>query len=362
MNNKIYNVLNKLIEKGYEAYVIGGFTRDYLLGKCSYDVDIATSATPKEVKEIYALTNSNEENYGHVFFKDSLYNYDITTFRKENKYEDRKPIDYEFISDVKEDVLRRDFTINGLYMDIDGTIHDIVDGKKDLEDGIIRVIGNISDKMTDDPLRLLRAVRFAAILDFELETNLYHYIKQNKQLIRTLSYTRKKEELDKIFKGQNKLQGIELIRKLGIEDELEIKIPDEIAITTNELGIWAQLEFSDNYAFKKNDEELIEIIRKIINYGIIDNIVLYEYGLYACVIAGEILGETQANISEIYKSMPIYSIKDIKINGDDIISLLGIEPSEKIKDIIFDIEINILNGNLNNDYDSLKAYLEKNRR
>lgn len=357
MNNKIKNILKKFIENGFEAYIVGGFVRDYLLGQCSYDIDISTNATPKEVKEIFNLTNSNDENYGHIYFKDSLYNYDITTFRREIKYENRKPVEFEYIDNIEEDIFRRDFTINSLYMDIDGNIHDIVGGKKDLEDGIIRTVGNISEKMIEDPLRILRAVRFASLLNFEIEPTLYNYIRQNKQLIRTLSYTRKKEELDKIFKNQNKLKGIELIKALNIQNELEIEIPDDLSYSENPLGTWAQVTVSDNYTFKKADEEKINDIRKIINYGIIDSIVLYEYGLYSCIIAGEILGEARSNISDLYKNLPIYSQKDIKINGDDIIEILNIEPGEQIKQILFDIEIMILNNSLANDYETLKNYI-----
>lgn len=362
MNNKIRNILTKLTDEGYEAFVVGGFVRDYLLGICSYDVDISTSAEPKDVKEIFNLSNSNDENYGHVFFKDSLYNYGITTFRKENKYENRRPVDLEYIEDVRQDILRRDFTINALFMDSDGNIHDIVMGKQDLENKIIRVIGNIHDKMVDDPLRMLRAIRFASLLGFTIEPTLYNYIRQNKQLIRTLSFTRKKDELDKIFKGKNKLKGIDIIKDLKLMDELEIEISEDIQYCENPLGMWAQLKVSDEYVFKRNDEDKINDIRKILNYGIIDNIVLYEYGLYTCVIAGEILGISRANISDIYKNMPIYSSKDIALNGDDIIEILGIEPSEKIRDIQFDLEINILNNILKNDYEELKQYLLDNWR
>ena len=286
-----------------------------------------------------------------------LRKYDITTFRREIKYENRKPVEFEYIDSIEEDILRRDFTINSLYMDIDGNIHDIVGGKKDLEDGIIRTIGNISEKMIEDPLRILRAVRFASLLNFEIEPTLYNYIRQNKQLIRTLSYTRKKEELDKIFKNQNKLKGIELIKALNIQNELEIEIPNDLSYSENPLGIWAQITVSDNYTFKKADEEKINDIRKILNYGIIDSIVLYEYGLYSCIIAGEILGEARSNISDLYKNLPIYSQKDIKINGDDIIEILNIEPGEQIKQILFDIEIMILNNSLANDYETLKNYI-----
>lgn len=357
VNIKIKNILLKLEEKGFKAYIVGGFVRDYLLGKASYDVDIATSATPKDIKKIFDLNSGTDDNYGSVYFKDSLYNYDITTFRSEKKYENRKPVEFEYIDSLEEDVKRRDFTINALYMDSNGKIIDLVGGRQDLEDKIIRIIGDIEGKIIEDPLRMLRAIRFSSLLEFTLDSNFYNYIRRNKQLIRTLSFSRKKEELDAIFNDQNKLRGINLIKDLGIEDELEIKIPDNIKIVDNKLGIWAQITYSDNYQFKNNDTSKIEDIKKVVSYGIIDNIVLYECGLYVCMIAGEILGIPMSYISDIYKNMPIYSVKDIALNGNDIMELLGLEPSEKIKDIIFDLEINILNNKIKNEVEELKGYL-----
>lgn len=362
MNNKIRNVLTKFEENGFEAFIIGGFVRDYLLGIGSYDVDIATNAKPKDIKNIFDLNNSNDDNYGSFRIKDSLYNYDITTYRKETKYENRRPVEYSYIDDVTEDVLRRDFTINSLYMDFNGKIYDIVDGIKGLENKIIRVNGNINDRMVEDPLRMLRAIRFASLLGFEIEANLFNYIRQNKQLIQSLSYTRKKEELDRIFKSQNKMAGIELIKKLNIEDVLDIKIPDNILFSNNALGIWAQIEISDKYHFSNSELEKIEAIKKVLNYGIIDNVVLYECGLYVCMIAGEILEIAISVISDTYKNLPIYSQKDICVDGNDIIEILNIEPSEKIKNIIFDLEISILNNTIKNEYDDIKQYIIDNWR
>lgn len=360
MNEKIRNILLKLENENFKAYVIGGFVRDYIMGRETYDVDIATSALPKDTIRIFGLQNSNDENYGNIYFKDSLYNYDITTFRKELKYEERKPIDYEFVEDIDTD--RRDFTINAMYMDKDGNISDPCNGMKDIEDKIIRVIGSINDKMVEDPLRILRAIRFASLLDFSLENNLKLFIQQNKQYLKTLSYTRKKEELDKIFKGSNKLKGIRLIKKLGLEDVLEIKFNDEIIETESALGIWAQMEYSDNYSFKNSDVEHIKNIKNILNYGIIDNIVLYQYGLFDSIIAGEILGAERTIISEEYKNLPIYSSKDICMSGKDIIGVLNIDEGVKIKNIIHDIEINILSLTLKNDYEEIKKYLLDNWR
>lgn len=362
MNNKIKNVLNKIEEEGYNAYIVGGFIRDYLLGIETYDVDITTNAEPKVIKEIFNLSNDTKDNYGSVLIKDKLYNYDITTFRKELKYENRKPVEIEFADTIEEDVKRRDFTINSLYMDSNGKLYDLVNGKEDIENRIIKINGNINEKMIEDPLRMLRAIRFSANLDFELEKNLKHYIMQNKQLIKTLSYTRIKEELDKIFKNQNKLQGIKLIKDLNLEDVLDIKINDNISYSSNPLGMWAQIEYGEEYNFSNSELDVIEKVKKIIKYGIIDNVVLYEYGLYSAVIGGEILEINQAYISDLYKNLPIYSAKDIKINGDDIIEILNIEPGSIIKDIIFDIEINILNNILENNYDKLKEYIETNWR
>lgn len=362
VNDKIKNILEKLQDNGFTAYVVGGFVRDYLLGIETYDVDIATSAQPKDVRVIFDLNNANDDNYGSILIKDKLYNYDITTYRKELKYENRRPVEYEFVSTIDEDIARRDFTINSLYMDSSGKIYDKVDGLKDLEDKTIRMIGNISDKMTEDPLRMLRAVRFSANLDFKLENNLKNYIKQNTQLLRTVSYNRKKEELDKIFSSSKSGLGINLIRELKLENDLDIVIPDNIVESINSIGTWAQIEAKGDYPFSNQEKDMIDNIKKILSYGIIDNIVLYEYGLYPSIIASDILGFNRNYISDLYKNLPIYSSKDIEINGDEIIDLLKIEPGSIIKDIMRDIELNILNGNLENKKEILKEYIRKNWR
>lgn len=362
VNDKIKNILEKLQDNGFTAYVVGGFVRDYLLGIETYDVDIATSAQPKDVRVIFDLNNANDDNYGSILIKDKLYNYDITTYRKELKYENRRPVEYEFVSTIDEDIARRDFTINSLYMDSSGKIYDKVDGLKDLEDKTIRMVGNISDKMTEDPLRMLRAVRFSANLDFKLENNLKNYIKQNTQLLRTVSYNRKKEELDKIFSSSKSGLGINLIRELKLENDLDIVIPDNIVESINSIGIWAQIEVKGDYPFSNQEKDMIDNIKKILGYGIIDNIVLYEYGLYPSIIASDILGFNRNYISDLYKNLPIYSSKDIEINGDEIIDLLKIEPGSIIKDIMRDIELNIINGNLENKKEILKEYISKSWR
>lgn len=358
VNNKILNVLAKLNDDKHSSYVVGGYIRDYLLGNETFDVDIATNYLPKDVKSILGLETSTEDKYGSIHFKDSVYNYDITTFRIEAEYEDRKPTKFRYTTSLKEDVNRRDFTINALYCDMDGNIIDLVKGMDDINDHVIRAIGDISTKMAEDPLRMLRAIRFATILNFDIEPRLASFIKQNKVLISSLSYSRRKEELDEIFK--NAERGIQLLKEFNILDELEISIPDDIVYCSNPLGIWAQIEFNEGYSFSSNELSIINSVKKILEYGIIDNVVLYQYGLYPSIIAGDILGMFRSYVSEIYTTLPIYSVKDIEISGDEIIEVLGIEPGEKIKNILNDLELRILNKELTNDNNDIKKYILAN--
>ena len=358
MNNKIEVVLKKLIDFGFSAYVVGGYVRDYLLGKTTYDVDIATNARPNDIIKIFNLNTTND-NFGMISFKDSLYSYDIMPYREEKKYDNRRPVDYTFTDDIVKDSERRDFTINAFYMDIDGNINDPFNGKKDLEEKVIKVIGDIDTKFSDDPLRMLRAIRFAAILNFDLDESIKTYIALNKELLKSLSYDRRKLELDKIFNHENKIAGINLIKELGLESILDIKFNDNLKYTISSEGIWAQMD-APKYNFSKSELFLINSIKKIVEYGIIDNIVLYEYGLYACVQAGEILAINEAHVSNLYSSLPIYSKNDINCSGDDIINVLHINPGIKVKKIINDIELNILNGDLNNKKKDILEYVKKN--
>lgn len=360
VNNTIKNILEKLENKGYKAYVVGGFVRDYLMGHISYDVDIATSALPNEIIETFSLNHQADSTYGGIHFNSGKYHFDITTFRKEIKYENRRPVEFEYISSLKQDVLRRDFTINSIYMDSSGNLIDIYKGKKDIHDKIIKSIGNIKEKMTEDPLRMLRAIRFASLLSFSLEDELYNFIRDNSNLIKTLSYTRRKEELSNIFQSSNKLNGLKLIKELGLEESLDIKINKMVKFSDSPLGIWAQIDFSDKYVFSKKELDTIKDVRKICKYGIIDNTILYRYGLYSSIIAGDILDINRSYISSLYKDLPIYNDKDIVINGNDIINILEMNPCQKVKDIMYDIENSILDGSLSNDYESIKKFILKN--
>ena len=208
-------IIKKIEDNGYSAYIVGGCTRDYYMKKESYDVDICTNAKPKELIKIFDNATLPKEKYGAVTLYDKGVRYEITTFRKELKYENRRPIEIEYTNNLKEDIERRDFTINTLCMNSSLEIIDLFNGKRDIDKRIIRSLGNASVKFNEDPLRILRAIRFATVLNFKLDKDVILAIKDKGNLVREISYERKKSELSKIFVSKNVKYGIKLFVNYG---------------------------------------------------------------------------------------------------------------------------------------------------
>lgn len=167
-------ILSRLKSEGYEAYAVGGCVRDALLGRIPEDWDITTSAKPEEVKQIFGRTVDTGLQHGTVTVMKDHTGYEITTYRIDGEYEDgRHPKEVEFTSDLKEDLRRRDFTINAMAYSHETGIVDIFGGMEDLDKRVIRCVGTAMERFTEDALRILRAIRFSAQLGFEIETQTY---------------------------------------------------------------------------------------------------------------------------------------------------------------------------------------------
>lgn len=200
---EVINIVEKIQASGHDAYIVGGCVRDYLSGKSPKDWDITTSAKPKEIQEIFP-DSFYENSFGTVTVvtKNSdpaLKDIEITPFRIEGKYSDRRhPDDIKFAKTLNEDLGRRDFTINALAME-QKKIIDLFDGQKDLENKIIRTVGDANDRFGEDALRMMRAVRFAAELDFNIEEKTASAIKNNAKLLQQISLERIRDEFIKIL-------------------------------------------------------------------------------------------------------------------------------------------------------------------
>lgn len=357
MKEKALEVLNIFNEHGFEAYIVGGYVRDLLLGKNSLDIDICTNATPKDIISIFDIEDSNTQ-YGsvRVIYKKCIF--DVTTYRKEIKYEgNRNPIKIKYINNLKKDLLRRDFTINTLCMDKNGDILDLLGVKQDLDNKLIKTVGNPKYKIKEDSLRILRAIRFSSVLGFDISSKTKYAIKRYGYLLKKLSYSRKKEELDKIFSSLNKEKGRELILELGLDKSLELNKLKDIVLCDYIIGTWAQLEVLDKYPFTKLERFQINKINELLSSDITDKYVLYKNGLYLCSIVAQIKNIDIKKITKIYNELSIYSLQEINIKPIEIANILNKKPGSFIKDILKDIEKQIVYGKLDNDEKLIKEYI-----
>lgn len=203
---KELGILNRLESKGHEAYFVGGSIRDSLMGLDVSDIDITTSATPEEVKEVFSDLQVLEIGlaFGTVAVVCEGEPVEITTFRTEGKYSDnRRPDEVSFTRSLANDLQRRDLTINALACKSNGELVDLVNGGSDIKNKIIRTVGNADERFSEDPLRILRALRFASKLGFEIEEKTSEAIIKNKELTKTVSCERIQKELNGILMGKN---------------------------------------------------------------------------------------------------------------------------------------------------------------
>jgi tRNA nucleotidyltransferase (CCA-adding enzyme) len=210
-------VISKLEQAGFAAYKVGGYIRDKLLGNPVDDIDIATAAKPEEVMGLFERTLPIGLQHGtvKVYWKHNWF--EVTTFRKESNYTNcRHPDVVEFIQDIGPDLARRDFTINAMAMDRRGRVIDPFGGRQDLAQRIIRTVGDPYLRFQEDPLRILRAVRFAAKLSFGIETNTFSAMTTLGWLLQRISRERIRDELNKIIMGESPIGGLKLLAFPGV--------------------------------------------------------------------------------------------------------------------------------------------------
>ena len=360
MNDKIKEILEMITNKGFKAYVVGGYVRDYLRKIKTNDIDICTNARVKDLMEIFKDYKVTPLEYGNILLETKDYLYEITTFRKDIDYiNNRKPI-IEYVDTLEEDITRRDFTVNSICMDKDGKIIDLLNGKKDLNKKIIRTIGDPYFKIKQDSLRILRAIRFASCLNFKIEDNLKKAIKENKDLLKDLSYERKKEELTKIFTSDNKAYGIKLLKELDLLEVLELINIDNVLRTKDLIGMWSTITINDNYPFTKKEKDLINNINKLLKEDLNDIFVLYKTGLYEINVVCDLRKLSKKKYSNKYEKLVIKDKSEINITTEEICSLLNKKPGCFLKEIYSDLEKNILLKNIKNNKEEIEKYILNN--
>lgn len=373
--NSAINILEKFNEAGYEAYFVGGCVRDYLLNDDFSDIDITTNALPDEVKKIFRKSIDTGIQHGTVTILINGDSFEVTTFRTEDDYIDhRTPEKVEFVSDLKEDLDRRDFTINAMALDSKGELYDYHCGEKDLRNKIIKTVNNPNERFFEDALRMLRAFRFSSKLGFEIEENTLKAIKNNAELIKFVSIERIVNEFRKLLTGKGNKRSLELL----LDSKLNNYIPflDEISkiIDFSNYNFCQSLYILSNIndiSFEKlkelklSNKEIKQVkIYEKINKDFIGNvpleIILYNYDIEdVAFIASYFKYCDKEDIEKI--KLPIESFNDIAITSMEIISIIDMPAGPWIKEIIKKLEEDIILSKIDNTRKDILDFLMKIR-
>lgn len=389
---KALPILKRIIAAGFEAYFVGGSVRDRLLHLNVNDVDIATSALPHEIKKIFKRTVDVGIEHGTVMVLIGDASYEITTFRTESTYKDfRRPDSVTFVRSLLEDLKRRDFTMNAIALDIDGHIIDPFDGMLDLEKTIIRAVGDPHERFKEDALRMMRAVRFAAQLEFEIEPETMLSIRENAHLLEKIAVERIQVEFEKLLTaGWHTLGLASMIRTRlylycpGLADKkaaLLAMIDDELPFE-NARQAWAYLLFHIEQTNSKDTFHPKKFLKKwkLSNQLISDALTLYKALKYRLENGAldkwmifnigrdfsmeveylvEHMKQTPAYIEVLgkYDDLPIKESSQLAISGHDIMQLTTVRPGKWMSEAINAALKAVVLNHLPNDKEVVLSWL-----
>lgn len=363
---EIKDVINLIKDNGYEAYAVGGYVRDYLLGNINYDADITTSAPPEKLKEIFKNFKL-EENFmglGSVKFDYNEYHIEITTYRKEYNYVNhRKPSKVEFSDSLEEDLIRRDFTINALCSDGDKII-DLFGGLADLKEKKIKTIGDPAKRFEEDALRILRAIRFSSKLGFEIEESNIKALNDNSEYLSLIVFETKYKELKGLLDGKNYLEVLNKYKNILTESfSLTNLFVDcfvrNMSYEEKEALFFygSNIKVNNKYLLGKDiliSNSKIDIKNKLREFGKekIYNILYFKSNIL------KIEKEKFGLLNEILDNNECYNLKMLNINGEDLLKL-NIE-NNKIGKYLNMLLDKVIEDKCKNEKKELLKYLKKN--
>ncbi len=370
--------LEVLERNGFEAYLVGGCVRDFLLGRIPNDYDITTNALPDRIIEIFSdyHTIPTGIKHGTVTVIIKKFQIEITTYRKDSTYSDnRHPDSVEFTPSLKEDLARRDFSMNGMAMNFNQDITDIYNGREDMKNHIVKCIENPDRRFDEDALRILRALRFASQLDFKIEKNTSDSIHKNAENLKNISAERINAELEKLIAGKNPYY---ILKKY--EDVIKVFMP-EYSYSESILKKNIDSQLIKRSAFFLNIKSVYDIMKRLkySNKDINDTVKLIEYFnadisskpalkiilknigteltenlldfRNAC---GQDTSHSEKLLDEILKNNECYLISQLDINGRDLM-LMGFSGIQTGK-ILNTLLEKVINDEIENNKTALKEY------
>ena len=364
-------VLEKIQAHGFEAYFVGGSVRDALLQRPIHDVDIATSAYPAETKAIFPHTIDVGIDHGTVLVlagQSEAEHYEITTFRTESTYTDyRRPDSVDFVRELSEDLKRRDFTINAFAMDTEGQIIDLFNGLSDLSASRLRAVGIATERFNEDALRIMRAMRFAATLNFDVEKETFKAMQSRAHLLSKISIERIFIELDKLLLAKNWKKGLEILltsQAYTFLPDLQEKAIQALLQTlethftfVNSEQAWAALLVHSDIKYVYDLTEAYKLeswsLESIYRYGLEKALLVDQLK----VAAGQDVDCDQAYIYDA--KLQIHSKSELAVTGNDIIQTFNIKPGPILGKLLHQIEEQVVNNQLKNDRNKILIYIKE---
>ncbi len=236
---EVKQIIEKLKDAGFEAYIVGGCVRDFLLATEPKDWDVTTNAKPEEIQKVFPGSFYENNFLTVTVLTEAKTEIEITTFRSEAKYSDKRhPDEVKYAKTLEEDLSRRDFTVNAMAMNLEKEIIDPFGGQEDLQKKIIRTVGNPDERFGEDALRMLRAVRFATSLNFTIEEKTAEAIKKNSVWVEAISKERIRDEFVKIIMADRAANGIELLRELHLLKIILPELQENVGVSQNKHHIY----------------------------------------------------------------------------------------------------------------------------
>ncbi len=417
--NDVRFILETLKNNGHEAYIVGGCVRDSILNNIPKDWDITTKARPEEVVKLFNKVILTGVKHGTVTVLINSEGYEVTTYRMDGKYEDsRHPKQVNFVLNLKEDLARRDFTINAMAYNKEDGLIDYFEGVSDLKKKVIKTVGNSEKRFSEDALRMLRAIRFSSQLDFSISNETLNSIKNLRYNIKNISKERIREEFNKILLSSTK--GIDILIETGliehifpeiikfcdfkvdnmyyndnlyahtvraieeIESALHLKLTmlfynlikinnEDIEYTILQVKEFLKEFQYDNNTVNKvttlilymnndlNTKLEIKQILNLINLDLFEDLlkvkeaeILSQNSLYKEERLSHLLS-IRENLKEILLNKECFNLKDLSINGKDLINL-GLEKGKNIGEMLNELLELVMNNPDLNDKEILTIY------
>ncbi|MBO0476842.1 CCA tRNA nucleotidyltransferase [Vagococcus sp. DIV0080] len=376
-------IMEAIEAAGFEAYFVGGSVRDIILNHHIHDVDIATSAFPEEIKQIFPRTVDVGIEHGTVLVLHGDEEYEITTFRTESTYQDyRRPDEVTFVRSLSEDLKRRDFTMNALAMTKEGELIDLFSGIEAIHQKQIIAVGNASERFHEDALRMMRGLRFTSQLDFDIEEQTKQAIMEHHALLEKISVERIYIEFIKLLTAEYRNKGLVSFVETGCfnycpglkgqQEGLEklLTIPNEAIFETDTIA-WITLIYMlhinevtsflrqwkcSNKLIHHVDKSVTQLIRRDTEEW--DILSLYESGeevISDVEIVRELIGlsSQKDEALNIYKELPIKSIRELAVSGKDILNVLEESPGPWLGQLLGHLEKSVVLAQLPNEKEAL---------